>query len=81
MNRTIRADEVRTGDTIMPPSTGEQRLVLQATTRRDTTTFRYTAGVAHMPPGTLVRVHRPNRVEDNNSVNHVPQVIFSSKGN
>lgn len=72
--RTMRADEVRVGDTIMPPSSSEQRLVLQATTHRDTTTLRYTAGVAHMPPTTTVRVYRPTRTENTD----VPQLVFKS---
>lgn len=75
--RTMRADEVRTGDTIMPPSAKIRSVVAKAVTHAHTreTTFNYTNGSeASMSAQTPVRVLRKSRTENHDA----PTVVHAS---
>lgn len=73
----MHADEVRTGDIIMPPSAKVQSVVLKPVTdkHKQVTTFEYANGAtATMTPQTPVRVHRKSRTEHHDN----PTVIHST---
>lgn len=60
--RTMRADQVRTGDTVLPPSATRESVVQHVRTYRETVQLRYARGAtAETTPETLVRVRRTTR--------------------
>lgn len=72
----MRANQVRTGDTVLPPSASTESVIQCVRTYRDSIHFVYTRGRAELAPTTPVRIYRKTR-----TVNHdKPETVYRSEG-
>lgn len=73
----IRARDIRTGDTVLPPSASQESVVQHVRTYRETMRVDYThRATAELSPRTLVRVYRKSRSVKKDA----PEVVFTSEG-
>lgn len=76
--RMMRADQVKTGDVILPPTSNAERVVQHVRTYRDVVELRYTKSAsAEIPLRTLVRVHRKTRRVNRDAAE---EIVHTSQG-